>query len=122
MMKAETWLTPDEAVEQGFADCLSKDGTKVKNSIAYDLTMFKHTPIGLQKAKSTPIECGCDCTECEGGDCGSCSNSDCTDEVCDCAATKNNAETVKYAVNEAPATNAAKLDLYFKQLAINKRK
>jgi ATP-dependent protease ClpP protease subunit len=53
LMKEETWLTPDEAVEQGFADCVADDRSNVTNSCAYDLSMFRRVPEPLKNAAKT---------------------------------------------------------------------
>lgn len=46
MMKAETWMKPDQAKANGFADEISQTKAKVSNS--FDLSMFKNAPIELQ--------------------------------------------------------------------------
>lgn len=46
MMAAETWLNPEQAVANGFANEVSKTKAKVTNS--FDLSVFKNTPIELQ--------------------------------------------------------------------------
>ncbi|HLX83804.1 MAG TPA: head maturation protease, ClpP-related [Terriglobales bacterium] len=46
LMEAETWMSPEEAVAQGFATSVSKDKAKVTNS--FDLSVFKNTPVEFQ--------------------------------------------------------------------------
>jgi ATP-dependent protease ClpP protease subunit len=50
LMKAETWLTPKEAVAQGFADAVSKKNAQPTNM--YDLSNFKNVPEELKNEVS----------------------------------------------------------------------
>jgi hypothetical protein len=42
LMDAETWITADDAVSQGFADSIEEKATKAKN--AWDLTAYAKAP------------------------------------------------------------------------------
>jgi ATP-dependent protease ClpP protease subunit len=42
LMKAETWMTPSEAVQKGFADLIGGKKLEVKNS--FDLSLFRNVP------------------------------------------------------------------------------
>jgi ATP-dependent Clp protease, protease subunit len=46
LMEAETWMSPEQAVEQKFATAISKDKEAIKN--AFDLSAFKNTPVEFQ--------------------------------------------------------------------------
>lgn len=46
LMEAETWMSPEEAVAQGFATSVSKEAKAIKN--AFDLSMFKNAPPSLK--------------------------------------------------------------------------
>ena len=46
LMAAETWMSPEEAVEKGFANNVSKQAKAIKNT--FDLSMFKNTPVELK--------------------------------------------------------------------------
>ncbi len=53
IMKAERWLTPDEAVAEGFADDTTE--SKAKAVAAFDYRLFAHAPnnlVALSKAKN----------------------------------------------------------------------
>lgn len=51
MMAAETWLTADEAIAQGFADKKTKENTKAKAS--FDLSAYKNAPMDTFKGDTT---------------------------------------------------------------------
>jgi hypothetical protein len=51
LMKAETWMTPEEAVENGFADGVGGQKSKIDNS--FDLSVFRNTPAELKNAMKT---------------------------------------------------------------------
>jgi|ERR1700723_405696 len=46
LMEAETWMSPEEAVAQGFATSVGKNKAQFTNS--FDLSVFKNTPVALQ--------------------------------------------------------------------------
>lgn len=57
IMKAETWFTPDEAVEAGFADASSK--SKAAPVAAFDYRAFAHAPerlVALARKKNWSFE------------------------------------------------------------------
>jgi ATP-dependent protease ClpP protease subunit len=87
LMSAETWLSPQDAVEKGFADSvMSTTPEKSKEASAlvsqFNLAkMFQHVPDSL-KASSTA--CQCPCSECAHGDCAGCSHDGCDCVGCQC--------------------------------------
>ena len=109
-MKAETWLTPEEAVKNGYADSVGGKKAPVKNS--FDLSLFRNAPAELKNAAIESAGCTCDCESCMGGDCNKCTHEGCDAEGENC---------VDCPMDTA-MSNSASLDLYAKQLAINMRK
>lgn len=102
LMADETWLSPEDAVKQGFATAVSSS-KGIKNS--FDLSMYKHTPIELKAKEAPACECGCD--ECGDDKCPDCSNVECVDPNCmDC--------------QQKSISNH--VDLFRKQLELNRRK
>lgn len=112
LMDAETWLTAQECVEQGFATGLTTDAA-VEDSLALarsfrTLARMKHVPEAL---KPRAAACACGCEPCSGGDCGGCSNGECGDENCDgCPA------------QQETSNAAADLSVQEAQLALLKRR
>ena len=98
MMDAETWLTPEEAVEKGFANEVmgtSEEDAAQARALATQLlarskaTHYAHVP---DKFKAEDVEtidphpetdCPCPCPDCVAGDCGDCTNADCDFDECD---------------------------------------
>jgi ATP-dependent protease ClpP protease subunit len=102
LMAAETWMSPEDAVKQGFATSVS-ESKGITNS--FDLSMFKHTPVELKANEA--ITCECDCDECGDGKCLDCSNVGCVAPNCmDC--------------QQKVISNH--FDLFRKQYELNKRK
>ncbi|MGP4686162.1 head maturation protease, ClpP-related [Agrobacterium pusense] len=59
IMKAERWLTPDEAVSEGFADDTTE--TKAKPVAAFDYRLFAHAPknlVAMAKSKNWSMASG----------------------------------------------------------------
>jgi ATP-dependent protease ClpP protease subunit len=110
LMDAETWFTPQECVDNGFADdVIKREGDEEENAKAlaasFDLSKFAHAPEQLRQvippppkadaAATEPEEesgeakpnadaaCQCDCEECREGDCANCSNPNCDDPNCE---------------------------------------
>lgn len=55
LMKAETWMTADEALEMGFIDVIDKDEEDEKaKATLFDLSVFANVPEGLMGEKQTP--------------------------------------------------------------------
>jgi ATP-dependent Clp protease protease subunit len=52
LMKAETWMTADEAIEHGFAD-RKYEADDVKAAVAASLQVFKNTPASLKPASAS---------------------------------------------------------------------
>ncbi|TGQ69524.1 Clp protease ClpP [Mesorhizobium sp. M00.F.Ca.ET.186.01.1.1] len=61
MMKAETWLSPDDAVAKGFATAAIKEGDPAVADASFDYQTYKHAPAHLaalsadRKAASLPM-------------------------------------------------------------------
>lgn len=88
LMDAETWLSPQEAVDKGFADKVLADeseATAQARALAktFNLRHCKHVPEQLRKPKNAATECECDCGPCLAGDCQSCANTECMDPHCE---------------------------------------
>ena len=86
MMKTETWLGPQEAVEKGFANSIvkSKSGESARAVAAkFDMSLFaRHIPKVLQATQEDDA-CMCPCPSCVSGDCTECTTEDCDFEGCD---------------------------------------
>lgn len=52
LMSAETWMTADEALANGFADRVTED---LQMAARFDLTRFKHAPKALARGPAKPI-------------------------------------------------------------------
>ena len=52
MMDAETWLSAEQAVEQGFVDRIMQKAAKASNVARFDLTAFDNTPQALLNARA----------------------------------------------------------------------
>jgi len=53
MMEAETWLSPEESLEDGFVDSIDKIETE-KAQVKFDLSMFSNVPDKLKDSKQKP--------------------------------------------------------------------
>ena len=54
LMTAETWMSPEEAVAQGFATSVTNDAKAIKN--AFDLSTFHNVPVALKaEAEVIPV-------------------------------------------------------------------
>lgn len=84
MMDAETWLTPQEAVDKGFANkVLDGEGESAKVAAGHwNMAKFARAIPDSLKADGN-IECDCPCPACVGGDCPSCTTADCNYDGCD---------------------------------------
>jgi ATP-dependent protease ClpP protease subunit len=51
LMKAETWMTPEQAVKDGFADCIGGKKMQVTNS--FDLSLFRNIPEEFKNQEKT---------------------------------------------------------------------
>ena len=51
LMKEETWMTAEEALENGFIDSIYSVDAENKKDILFDLTVFNNVPDKLKKAK-----------------------------------------------------------------------
>ncbi len=85
MMDAETWLSPEKAVEKGFAGRIIKSSaghTAKAEAAKWDMSAFaKNLPQDLKAQKDE--SCQCPCPSCAVSDCASCSVADCSYDGCD---------------------------------------
>jgi ATP-dependent protease ClpP protease subunit len=97
LMDAETWLTAQECVDQGFATSIQELPTEeAETAFAMArgfraLNRWHNLPESLRgqhRASILNLEddgCQCDCKACGRGDCANCSNAECEDANCtDC--------------------------------------
>lgn len=112
LMDAETWMSAQECVDQGFATQLAPapDDKSENNALAMArkfkaLGLMKHVPDNL-KAKST--ECACDCQNCQDGDCENCSNTACVDPNCEDCPMQSDEKSSAAAKVDAAAVPEAK--------------
>jgi ATP-dependent protease ClpP protease subunit len=97
LMDAETWMTAQEALDNGFASAIQvadeiEEGAALALARKFKLLgKMKRVPAGLKRPVrndddlDNQDECGCDCKNCAAGACGECTNMDCTDPDCvDC--------------------------------------
>ena len=101
LMDAETWLTADEAIAQGFAnEKLEADPEESSKALAFAASfkldkLCARIPEALKAAKKKADkkagveDCTCPCDPCKEGDCPNCTNDPCDAEGCSC---KNDAE------------------------------
>ena len=90
MMKVETWLGPQDAVDKGFANSIVKTTKKAASAKAmaarFDLLLFaRHIPKELEAAATPAADeaCECPCPSCVTGNCAACTTADCDYEGCD---------------------------------------
>lgn len=108
MMDAETWMSADECMEQGFATAIAAepDAEKEAEALAMargfrTLAKMKRVPAKL-KAEET-VECACDCQNCMDGECENCTMQDCEDQACKDAGCPMQADENASAAAEVPA-------------------
>ena len=101
IMDAETWMSAEECVQEGFATAIAEDDEGDDDSAMALARSFK----SLAKLKNVPAalktkndddgdlgdgtDCSCPCMPCVDGncadcDCAGCESDDCTAEACDC--------------------------------------
>lgn len=92
LMDAETWMSGEQAVEQGFATAIViQDSATVAANRAlsqqFDMRAFQHAPAEFKKEKphaSVNSGCECDCGRCQKTGCAECENDPCQAIGCDC--------------------------------------
>ncbi len=99
MMAAETWMTAQDCLDQGFCTDITEEPDLAIESNALALARqfkalrrMKHVPTALRRGAAASRnddlgldragECECDCPECRAGDCSACSNAECDDATC----------------------------------------
>lgn len=86
LMDAETWLTAQECLEQGFCTAIVAEPEVQENAIAVArgfkaLGRMKNVPAALKNAD--PEECQCKCAGCVAGNCEDCTDTSCVDSNCE---------------------------------------
>lgn len=96
LMDAETWLTAQDCIDQGFATGITEQQPEDEAAAMAmargfkTLNHMKKVPVALKnKPKNDDLDnangCECDCQNCKDDDCANCSNEDCADPNCvDC--------------------------------------
>jgi len=94
IMDAETWMSAQDCVDQGFATAIAPPAAKDDQSMALagsfkSLAKLKHVPKTLQPVSNAADDCTCPCAACEDGDCANCDcigcdSMDCSDDNCGC--------------------------------------
>lgn len=120
LMDAETWLTAQECIDQGFATSIATEPEVEENALAMARKFKALARMGkvpetlkaeadeVKPVNEEGVECACDCQNCLDGNCEDCTNSSCEDSNCeDCpmqenAAAKLNAQPVAPPVIEEP--------------------
>jgi ATP-dependent protease ClpP protease subunit len=90
MMAAETWMTAQECLDEGFCTAITSEPDQEIQEQALNmarrfagLNRLKHVPAAL-KSESVE-ECACDCQSCQDDEHDECTNVDCDDPNCtDC--------------------------------------
>jgi ATP-dependent Clp protease protease subunit len=135
MMDAETWMTAQECVDQGFATAIVAEPEIEQNAMALArnftaaLASMKNVPAALKAKPEPPAApaakvrnaaagaCECDCDNCRADDCDECTNVDCDDPNCtDCPQQVE----AKARASQAAADNLADLDRAKARLALRK--
>jgi ATP-dependent protease ClpP protease subunit len=86
IMDAETWMSAQECVDEGFATAIAAEEDDGDAAMALarsfkSLAKMKKVPAALQPKASSA--CGCECAACAQGDCADCDVEDCDVEDCD---------------------------------------
>lgn len=88
LMDAETWMTAQECLAEGFATAIAAepDQQVEENALAMarkfkTLARMKQVPEKLKA--SAADECQCPCAACVDGDCENCNNTECEDPNCE---------------------------------------
>lgn len=99
LMDAETWMTAQEAVDNGFATAVAKPDA-IAASLAEARKQLRH--------RASSAACACGCKNCAVGDCASCINEDCDSEGCtDCPIQNDDLEAARAALHARSAIRAA---------------
>lgn len=111
LMDAETWLSAEDCLANGFATAIAAEKNEPAMAMARNfkvLGKMKKVPDALKNAKEPEVdECDCSCQACTDGDCENCTNSACADVNCvDCPMQAGDAEnSVAIPPAEQPASN-----------------
>ena len=85
MMTAETWMTAQDALKNGFCSAIGNSDNKAAMNFAktfsHSLANMKNLPAVLKNESND--ECPCDCSNCEADECENCTNVNCTSENCE---------------------------------------
>lgn len=89
MMDAETWLTAQDCLDQGFATNITEEPGIAETALALArqfkaLGRMKHLPKALRNDDlDNAKDCECDCANCLDGECDACTNAECDDPNCE---------------------------------------
>lgn len=122
LMDAETWLTAQDCIDQGFATGIMEQQPEDEAAAMAmargfrTLNRMNKVPNILRnKTKDDNANgCECDCPECESGNCSECSNEDCADKNCmDCPMQKESQNSTEVPADSKDVTSLkrARLDL-----------
>lgn len=116
MMDAETWMSAEDCLANGFATSIAEQPNEPAMAMAKGfkvLGKMKKVPDALKNAVE-PAECACECTACMDGECEDCTNADCNDVNCeDCpmqesaGGAADSATTVDASAEATPPPDAA---------------
>lgn len=134
MMDAETWLSADECVEQGFATAIAESDPVGAQALAKGfraLARFKKTPDNLKATEvhNDDSACDCSCQPCVDGYCSACEHEGCVDPNCvncpmrDEAASASGKTPAASAVEPPPADKPeeSNLSLYEARMSMLRR-
>lgn len=124
MMDAETWMTPAEAIDMGFAEkVVTLEGNDAAMAAHFDLSIFQKVPVQIaarfngRRSGANPLRitaaatCGCVCAACMKDDCANCDDAGCTDTNCtDCAKQKIAAKVTADLISAEAAKTVALVD------------
>ncbi len=90
MLDAETWMTAQETVDNGFAErVMTPEGEEAGVAANFDLSHFRKVPrkiaamFGKKEVGAAADVCACPCTACMKDDCANCDDPECDDPNCD---------------------------------------
>lgn len=124
MMDAETWLTAQDAVDNGFADeVVQLDSEKSANASALAKTFaarFAKTPAQFKadaNDMNTDSACDCQCGPCLSGNHADCTEDPCPSDLCSCDNPKED-DSMDASAQAAAAQLAASFDRMKKRIQI----
>lgn len=120
LMDAETWMSAQECVDQGFATRIATvPDAKTENramAIARNFKALEHMKKVPDNFKAKSTECACDCQNCMDGDCADCTYTNCVDPNCEDCPMQSGASA------EAEVPKESNLSLYEARWSMLKRR